>query len=63
MQLLSEEEICDLKDKGVDLGRAGNALVLRGWIDKLVPSVRECFVEFELPPIECPPTSRRCSAR
>jgi len=27
-------------------------LVLRGWIDKLVPSCRERFVEFEMPPIE-----------
>ena len=54
MELLTDAELGDLKDKAVELGRAGNALVLRAWIDKLVPPVRERFLEFALPPIETP---------
>ena len=54
MELLTDTELGDLKQKAVELGRAGNALVLRAWIEKLVPPVRERFIEFELPPIETP---------
>lgn len=52
MELLSDGDIQGLKEKAVEIGHAGNALVLRAWIEKLVPACRERFVEFELPPIE-----------
>ena len=54
MELLSDGDIRGLKEKAVEIGHAGNALVLRAWIEKLVPACRERFVEFELPPIETP---------
>jgi len=53
-ELLTESEMRGLKDKAVELGQAGNPLVLRAWIDKLVPPCRERFVQFALPPIATP---------